>query len=316
MLIVKTPLRISLFGGGTDFPAYYEKHGGCVITAAINKYTYVILKSRQDRRVRVSCSHIQTVSHTHNLKHDLIRESMKLVGIDKSLEVYTIGDVPAGTGLASSSSITVGLLKALHTYKGEEVSAIQLAEEACKVEREILKRPIGVQDQYITALGGFRFLWFSSRGVDLGGKVTGSGLDDWMMLFFTGTTRKAEDVLGEQERKVVKNTEMLGKIQEITSTARGRLLRGDYMALGELLDKSWKMKKSLSSGVTNEKIDGFYKTAIKAGAVGGKITGAGGGGFLLTFSSPERKDAIRKALKLRELPFSFEPSGSRVIYSD
>ena len=314
MLIVQTPLRISLFGGGTDFPSYYEEHGGCVLTTAINKYTYVILKSRQDKRVRVSCTHIQTVSHIHNLRHDLIREAMKLVGVDRGIEIYTIGDVPAGTGLGSSSSITVGLLKALHTYKEEEVSSLQIAEEACKIEREILGRPIGVQDHYITALGGFRFLWFSSTGIELGAKIVGSGLDDWMMLFFTGIVRKAEDVLAEQERRVVRNTALLDKIQGLTYMARGRLLEGDYSVMGELLDRYWRIKKGLSSGVTNEKLDGFYKTAMKAGALGGKITGAGGGGFLLTLSQPDKKDAIRKALKLRELPFAFDPCGTRVVY--
>jgi len=316
MLITRTPLRVSLFGGGTDFPAYYEKNGGCVLTTAINKYVYVIIKPRIDNKVRVSCTHIQTVRHTKDLKHELIREAMSLTGMPNGVEITTIGDIPAGMGLGSSSSIIVGLLKAMHIYCHNEVSDDIIAREACMIERDILHKPIGVQDQYIASYGGLRFIQFSNSGVSVSPDISNHrrALQDRFMLFSTGVTRKSSDVLTEQEHEIAKNRPILDEMRDLASFAFEKVSRASYDAVGHLLDRSWILKRKLASNITNPKIDRLYHKAMKAGALGGKVAGAGGGGFLLIYSPPEKKDAIRKALReLRELPFAFEPEGTKVI---
>lgn len=318
MLITQTPLRVSLFGGTTDFPAYFTKDGGCVLGSAIDKYIYVALNPRIDRRIRVSCTHIQTVSHLRNLRHDLVREAMKLTGIDHGLDIYTMGDIPAGTGLGSSSSVTVGLLKAMHVYTNNDVSAQTLAEEACHIELEVLKKPIGVQDQYLAAVGGFRFFTFDAEGVKFSqnNSRVANELNDRIMLFFTGVTRKSEDILREQDSKTKQNTPFLNEIKSLAYRAVKEIDDGNYDTMGTLLHQSWVLKQKLASGIANKRVGDLYEKALKAGALGGKIAGAGGGGFLLIYSPPENKKAVRGVLReLREVPFRFDPLGSRVIYS-
>lgn len=316
MLIVQTPLRISLFGGGTDFPHYYDKYGGCALTTAIDKYIRVVIDPRIDGKTRISCTHIQKVNHVHNIKHNIIRETIKLSGMPMGTDILAVGDVPQGTGLGSSSTLAVGLLKAMRVYTNNDATPETIAREACTVERDILGSPIGVQDQYIASYGGFRFMEFGKSGVGVGESIPDTrDLNDRLMLFYTGVSREASSILSEQVTKY--NDIFLNDIKEIAYMAKEELDKKNYDAIGSLLNESWEVKKKLASRITNDKIDESYQLAIDAGALGGKIAGAGGGGFLLVYSTLERKEAVRKALgKLRELPFRFEPSGSKVIFND
>ncbi|MFA5036110.1 MAG: hypothetical protein WC479_02945 [Candidatus Izemoplasmatales bacterium] len=239
---------------------------------------------------------------------------MKITKMPRGVEIYTMGDISAGTGLGSSSSVTVGLLKAMHEYVGNSVSQEQIAKEACEIEINILKKPIGVQDQYIASYGGFRFFDFKNETVSP--CFDGRKLNERLLMFFTGTVRKAESILTEQNNSIERNTETLGGISDIAHDALRRFSCGDYDGLGHLLYVSWNLKKKFASNISNDKIDYMYNLALKAGALGGKITGAGGGGYLLVYSPPEKRDSVRKALrKYRELPFNFEPDGSKVIFN-
>ena len=304
MIITQTPLRVSFFGGGTDFPDFYNKYGGCVLSTAINKYVYVIVKPRFDNNIRVTYTKAELVKNVNDVKHDIVRECLKHVKINGGIEVITIGDVPAGTGLGSSSAVTVGLLKALHAYKGEETNAKQLAEEACHIEIDILKKPIGVQDQYASAFGGFRFYSFEKGKVG-GFKVPPEDLQEHLLLLYTGITRESSSILKVQKKNVPKNIKILEQMKELASMAIG------YWNFGELLDKNWELKKQLGP-ISTPRIDRMYEVAKKAGATGGKILGAGGGGFLLLYC-PYGKDVIRKSISAIELPFEFEPNGSKVM---
>ena len=302
MIITQTPLRCSFFGGGTDFPNFYEKHGGCVLTTAINKYVYVIVKPRFDDQIRVTYRKAELVDNVNDIKHDIVRECLKHVGITKGIEVITIGDVPAGTGLGSSSAVTVGVLRALHTYKGETMLADWLAEEACYIEREVLGKTIGIQDQYISAYGGFRFFGFDNEGVTTK-KVDYGDLFDHLLMFYTGVTREADKILKVQSKNVSKNIKVLQEMKKFTHKK----------VTGELLNKSWELKKTLGP-ISNPKLDKLYTKALKAGAIGGKILGAGGGGFLLVYTNDKEK--VRKAMKLTEIPIESEPDGSKVIFNN
>ena len=320
MIIIRTPLRISLFGGGTDFPDYFREEGGSVLSSAIDKYVYVIVKSRFDEKLRISYTRTENVDHVDQVEHDLIREALKKTGVSNGIEIVTIGDIPAGTGLGSSSAITVGVLQALYTFKGREVSREQLAQEACEIEIDILKRPIGCQDQYISALGGLRFLEFHKDGtvsadcVELDQEILGR-LRDHLLLFFTGTTRKAENILSEQKENIQSNLVSLGKLKTMSELARLALIRGDLSTIGSLLSESWEIKKSLASGISNSDLEMYYQSARRVGALGGKIAGAGGGGFLMLFCPPEKRANVQDALaNLRELPVQLESDGSSMIF--
>jgi D-glycero-alpha-D-manno-heptose-7-phosphate kinase len=241
---------------------------------------------------------------------------MKKTGMTKGVDIYTIGDIGAGTGLGSSSSITVGLLKAMYEYQGNSVSSKQIAEEACEIEREILGKPIGVQDQYIAAFGGFRFMNFDKSGINVSLKLDGRKLNERLLMFFTGFSHKSEEILTEQKRSVGINILNLGKLEYMARQALGYLGNEDYDAMGYLLNESWEAKKTLSSNISNPKLDEMYNLAISGGATGGKITGAGGGGYLLVYTPPEKREAVRKAMRnYRELSFNFEPDGSKVVYN-
>jgi D-glycero-alpha-D-manno-heptose-7-phosphate kinase len=308
MIIVQTPLRVSFLGGGTDFPDFYEKCGGAVLTTAINKYIYVIVKPRFDSNVRLTYTKAELKKNSNSLKHDIVRECLRHVGITHGIEVITIGDVPSGSGLGSSSAVTVGVLKALYAYIGHETSAKQLAEEACYIEREILCKPIGVQDQYIAAYGGFRMLEFTKNGV-VSRKYPIGKLFDHLLMFFTGITRDSAEILGVQSERIKKNREILKEMAGLVYKANW-YEDGNF---GQLLGENWRLKKKLA-GVSNFAIDEWYQKAMNAGATGGKILGAGGGGFLLFYSPVEKKDAIRSALSdLTEIPIAPEPDGCKVI---
>jgi D-glycero-alpha-D-manno-heptose-7-phosphate kinase len=321
MLIVQTPLRISFLGGGTDLEDFYSDHGGAVLSAAIDKYVFVIVKERFDELVYVNYSKKEIVDSVDRLEHDLVREAMKMAGVAGGLEVTTLADVPSeGTGLGSSSSITVGLLQAFYGYRGEFKTAGDLAQEACQIEIDLLGKPIGRQDQYIAAYGNMRFFQFNSHGVQIEDVSLAPEekrrLNEHLMLFYTGMTRKSDPILTEQKANIADRVAVLREMTGLAADGRRALVAGELREFGEMLHRGWRLKKHLASGITNPAIEEMYQTALDAGAVGGKITGAGAGGFLLLYCAPERKEDVRRALRgLRELPFHFEHDGTKVIFN-
>lgn len=322
MIITQTPLRISFVGGGTDLADFYTKHGGAVISSAIDKYVYVIVKERFDQMIYLNWKKKEIVDEVEKIEHELIREAMKKTGVLKGVEITTLSDIPAeGSGLGSSSSVLVGLLNALYLYQGIPVSADRLAEEACEIEIDILKKPIGKQDQYIAAFGGLRYFRFNKdRTVTVNiPKITGetlSNLSHNLLLFFTGKTRKAVDVLKKQKKNINSKIELLNKIQDQADELLDRLERGDVGYLGKALENGWELKKQLALGITDPEIDKMYQKAKKAGAKGGKIAGAGGGGFLLLFVPLHKQTSVKAALKdYRELPFTLDRDGSKAIFN-
>lgn len=321
MIITQTPLRISLLGGGTDFPNFFNKYGGCVLTTAIDKYIYCILKKRFDNLIYINYSKKEIVKQVKDIKHDLVREALKLTGVDKGIEISFLSDIPtSGSGLGSSSSVTVGLLHALYLYKGQSVTAKQLATQACQIEIDILNKPIGVQDQYIAAYGGVSFLNFSKHRVkhtklNMSDQTKGQ-LERQLLVVFTGQTRNANNVLSEQKDRTNKNTQALTSLSKIAKKGRRLLEAGNVSELGELLDQNWQLKKSLASKITNPKIDKMYSTAKKAGAIGGKISGAGNGGFLTLIVPEGKRQNVSEALKdFKQMPILFSVDGSKSIFN-
>ena len=320
MIIVQTPLRVSFFGGGTDLRSFFAVEGGCVLSSAIDKYIFITIKKRFDQLLRIGYTRTEMVESVGEVQHELIREALRKTGISRGVEVTTMGDIPsAGSGLGSSSTVTVGALHAMYTFLGEIVPAERLAREACEIEIDILGKPIGVQDQYIAAYGGLRFMEFTLAGqvlcerIDLGSDLL-RRLNESLLLFFTGVTRQADSILGEQKRNINDRMAILREMKQMAYTARDELRAGDLEAMGRLLHEGWQLKKQLASQISNGAIDEMYQTARRAGALGGKITGAGGGGFLLLYCLPERREAVRDALKpLQELPFQLEMDGTKVI---
>ncbi|HTU08037.1 MAG TPA: hypothetical protein VMG13_21000 [Trebonia sp.] len=320
MIITQTPLRLGLLGGGTDLPSYYLAHGGRVLNCAIDKYIYVIVKQRFDDEIYVNYSKKEVVSSVEDLEHELVREAMLMTGVTSGVEVTTLADIPsAGSGLGSSSAVTVGLLHALFAYRGQQVPAEELAERACTIEIERCGKPIGKQDQYITALGGIRDLRFGP-----GGQVAADELElpandrmalqQQIMLFYTGITRRADSILAEQNANVEATLPQLDLLRDLAGFAVERLRGGDVDALGPALREGWEAKRKLASGVSNERIDSAVSRALDAGASGAKLTGAGGGGFLLVICPVERQRAVRESLAgMRELPVRFDRLGSRVV---
>jgi D-glycero-alpha-D-manno-heptose-7-phosphate kinase len=321
LLIVQTPLRISFFGGGTDFPSYFRTEGGCVLSTAINKYIFVIVKRRYDEKLRISYTRTEMVTRVNEIQHELIRSSLEKTGVEKGVEIITMGDIPAGTGLGSSSTVTVGALNALYAYQNQWVPASKLAADACEIEINMLGKPIGYQDQYIAAYGGIRFIEFHRSGevsaqlVEVAPEIL-RRLNEHLLLFFTGVTRQAEDILTDQKQKIIQNGGILGRLKEMAFSARESLISGDLDAIGNLLHESWQLKKKLANGISNDLLESSYTAAKNAGALGGKVTGAGGGGFLLLFVPPEKKENVRAALsQLQEMPFQLEHDGSKVIFN-
>ena len=322
MIITQTPLRISFLGGGTDFKDYYIKEGGCVLSSAIDKYVFVIIKQRFDDQIRVSYTRTELVDHIDELQHELVRECLRKTGITRQVEINTMGDIPsAGSGLGSSSTVTVGLLNAMYTYLGTPKEPETLAREACQIEIDVLGKPIGVQDQYIAAYGGQRFIRFRTDGrievepLSLDGNQLRT-LNLNLMLFFTNVTRKAETVLTEQMHNINNRLDVLREMKRLALEGRECLRASAFDDFGLLLHQGWDLKKQMASGISNGAIDTLYDTARKAGALGGKITGAGGGGFLLLYCPWEKQDRVRAALRgLPELPFRLERDGTKVIFN-
>ncbi len=321
MVIIQTPLRISLFGGGTDFPAYYLEHGGCVLNTAIDKYIFVTIKKRFDDKLRIGYSQTEMVDSVDEIQHELIREALRHTGITHGVEITTMADIPTkGSGLGSSSTVTVGALHAMYAYKRELVLTERLAQEACVIEREILQKPSGVQDQYIAAYGGFRFMEFTTDGEIVVRPVSLSPrtvrrLNDNLLIFFTGITRQNGRILEEQETNINDRLATLEQMKQIAYTACDELQRENVDAVGELLHESWQLKKQLASQISNPQIDEMYETALQAGATGGKVSGAGGGGFLLLYVPRGQQEKVRDALKeYQELPITLGQDGSKVIF--
>jgi len=321
VLVVAVPLRISLFGGGSDFEDFYKENGGAVLSTAIDKSVYVVVKERFDDRIYINYSKKEIVDRVEDIQHDLVRCAMMLSGVDKGVEITTLSDIPSeGSGLGSSSSITVALLHALYAYRGILVTAERLADEACHIEIEMLGHPIGRQDQYIAAFGGFRFVEFGDAGIVVSDvRVPREGkwrLDDNLMLFYTGVTRSSNPILAEQKQNIPDKLLILRKMKELAYQGREFVESGRFDELGALLHQGWYWKKQLAGGISNESIDGSYQRALDAGAIGGKVIGAGGGGFLLFYCPNFKKDSVRAELKdLREMPFHFSGQGSRVIFN-
>jgi D-glycero-alpha-D-manno-heptose-7-phosphate kinase len=322
MIITQTPLRIGLLGGGTDLPGYYREHGGRVLNCAIDKYIYVIVKQRFDDAIYVNYSKKEIVSRVDDLEHELVREAMRMTGVTKGVEITTLADIPsAGSGLGSSSAVTVGLLHALFAYQGRQVSAEQLAETACVIEIERCGKPIGKQDQYIAALGGIRDIRFGPGDEVAAEEVVLSaaqrrGLQRQIMLFYTGTTRSANSILAEQNANIATTRPLLDLLRDLAGFAVDRLRGGDVDVIGPAMRESWEVKRKLASGVSNDRIDHAVSRALEAGALGAKLTGAGGGGFVLVICPVERQHAVRENLAdIKELPVKLDGLGSRVVFN-
>ncbi len=324
MIITRTPFRISFAGGGTDLPDFYRREAGAVVSTAINKYMYVIVNRRFTDAIRVSYyARTEFVDNVDDIQHPLVREALKLTGISRGIEIASIADVHAGAGLGSSGSFTVGLLNALYALKGFSKSAEELAQEACRIEIDILGEPVGKQDQYIAAYGGFRFIQFNpDESVNTEpiawSEAKKSALKQNLLMLYTGDVREARHILHEQKENISKRGVMasLIRLRDMALDLKQKL---DHDAspdiIGDVLREGWQLKKGLASGISNDRIDESYEKALKAGATGGKILGAGGGGFLLLYCPPEKRDEVRKMLgDWRELEFEFEPEGSKVIY--
>jgi D-glycero-alpha-D-manno-heptose-7-phosphate kinase len=324
MIVTKTPLRVSFVGGGSDLPVFYRRYGGAVLSTAINKFVYLTVNAKFDQRIRISYSRTEEPASVAKIKHPLVREALKMVGIEGGIEIASIADIPAkGSGLGSSSSYTVGLLLALHTYKGEFASPERLAAEACEIEIERCGDPIGRQDQYAAAFGGLNFIQFhpdDSVRVEpvVCRRETLETLQSRVMMFYTGLTRSAGTVLEHQGRAVAKAKSKQRALQRMVALAhqlRLELQKNNVEAFGEILHENWELKRSLSAGISTRLIDEWYKRARRAGATGGKLLGAGSGGFMLFYAPRDRHEAIAGALKgLRQIPIRFEPQGSKIIF--
>ncbi len=324
MIISRTPLRVSFAGGGSDLPAFYTQEPGAVVSAAINKYIYINVNKKFDHKIRASYSVTEIVDTVHELKHELIRESMQMVGLTAGVEITSISDVHSyGTGLGSSSTYTVGLLNALYAYCGRRVGAERLAAEASRIEIEICGKPIGKQDQYIAAYGGLQYIQFNPDGTVFTDPILCKPeirrtLESRLLMLYTGIMRSADSILHEQKSNTTSDKskrETLSRMTQMARDLRTCLGANDLDAFGEILDEAWRLKRSMASGISNCQIDDWYSRARQSGALGGKILGAGGGGFLLLYAHPEKHAAIKAALpELEAMPFRFEPQGSKIIY--
>jgi len=324
VIVTRTPIRVSFLGGGTDYPEHFLNHGGQTLGVAIDKYSYLSVKRMAplfDYSIRVGYSQTELVKDREEIRHPSVRECLRFLNLHGPLEIHYIGDLPARTGLGSSSSFTVGLLHALHVLKGARPSRQQLAEEAVHVERDLIRENVGVQDQYTCALGGLLHLRFGqdgridSRAVEIDDRRL-LALNEHLVLLYTGIVRHAHEVLDEQMENTRRGTATtdLGALSRLVD--RGiNLLQSNRPVrdFAELLEEAWQIKRRLSSRISNDAIDALYTTARRNGALGGKLLGAGGGGFLLLFVDPEHRAALLRALPgMPEVPFRFEAAGSRI----
>lgn len=324
MIITRTPLRISFAGGGSDLPSYYRQFGGVVLSTAINKYIYINVNPKFDSGIRIAYSKTELVSNVSEIEHPLVKASMDLLEIGGGIEITSIADIPSqGTGLGSSSSFTVGLLHALNAFKGKYVSSEQLAKDSCKIEIDICEEPIGKQDQYAAAFGGFNLIEFLKDDKVIVSPVvcksdTIREIESNLLIFYTGITRSASDLLRQQSAEIKFDESKQKKMQELvelTYILLHEIQNNNHRAFGEILHRSWMLKKSFSSIISNTFIDNCYQAALDAGATGGKILGAGSGGFLLIYAPKSVHSKVISSLSnLRKMDFAFEPLGSRIIF--
>jgi len=324
MIISKTPLRMSFVGGGSDLPVFYRKFGGAVVSTAIDKFVYVTVNKKFDDRIRVSYAKTEEARTVDKIKHPLVREAMKMLGITGGVEITSIADIPGrGSGLGSSSAFTVGLLHALHGYACRYASAEQLARESCEIEIDRCGEPIGKQDQFAAAFGGFNFIEFypdDSVSVEpiICKRETLRQLEENTLVFYTGITRSASALLKTQQQVVASEKakqKVLRSMVELAHQLKAELQKNNLDAFGEIIHENWELKRSLTAAVSSEAIDDWYTAGRKAGAIGGKLLGAGSGGFIMFYAPRERHEAITRALKtLRRMDFQFEPQGSKIIF--
>lgn len=326
MIISRTPFRISFFGGGTDYPAWYRDHGGTVLGATIDKYCYLTCRYLPPffkHRIRVVYSQIENCQMVDEIAHPAVREVLRYLQIERGVEIHHDGDLPARSGMGSSSAFTVGLLHALYALKGRMPTKRQLAAESIQIEQEMIKETVGSQDQVLAAFGGFNHVIFSQDGEISVKPVTLSGerlreLSSHLMLFYTGIERTASDIAGSYVTDVDGKRSQLRIMKGLVEESLAILNNGqDITAFGALLDEGWQAKRSLSAKVSNTYVDELYAHAISSGALGGKLLGAGGGGFMLLFVPPSRQNQVKEALKrFISVPFHFDFSGSQIIFFD
>ncbi len=324
IIITRTPVRITFCGGGTDIEEFYSKYGpGAVVNAAINKYIYIILNKPFDNKIRVGYSKTEIVDSVDQIQHPTAREALRMLGIEKGIEIVSLADIPgrtAGVGLGSSSSFIVGLLNALHAWKGELVSKEELAREAVKIEREILKEEGGKQDQYAAAYGGINLFEFGMDGTVVTSPAimteeNRDALKSHLLMLFTGTEHVSSEIHKEQKASIDEKADAYRKMAEYANRLYSNFSTGDrWKETGKLLHENWLLKKSLGGKISNSRIDELYNKAMENGAEGGKVIGAGGGGFLLFFARPELHKRITDALGLQRIDFDFDYLGSRIIY--
>ena len=324
LIVTRTPLRLSFAGGGTDLAEYYERDFGAVVSTAIDQYLYVTIKPHGrlfDEKYRLNYSETEQVDTLDSIKNDIARECLRLLSVEPPIYISTVSDVPASSGLGSSSSFAVGLLNALHAMRGERPSAGRLAEEAAHVEIDVLKRPIGKQDHYAAAFGGLNYFCFLPGGrVTLEPQLPPNGhldkLFDHVLMFSTGIWRDAGEILSEQKRNTGLNLEHLTAMRTQAQQLRGAIQNGFRPEeFGAVMDAGWQLKRQLATGISNERIDTWYQRALESGAWGGKLAGAGGGGFLAFIAPPKRHDDVRRALSdLKDVRVSYESQGSRLLF--
>jgi D-glycero-alpha-D-manno-heptose-7-phosphate kinase len=323
MIISRTPLRVSFVGGGSDIEDFYRHEPGAVVSTALRKYIYITVNRKFDSQIRASYSVTEMVDSVNEVRHELIRECLKMRRIDGAIEITSVSDIPSqGTGLGSSSSYTVGLLKALYAYGSQHVGAERLAREACEIEIDRCGKPIGKQDQYIAAYGGLQYIEFNCDGTVfvepiLCSPSTRQRLESNLLLLYTGVTRSANPILSEQTKNLASShyREALRTAVRLAANLRDALRANDLCSFGEILHEGWIVKRTMAEGTTNRQIDHWYEVARANGAVGGKITGAGGGGFLLLYAPQDLHPRICQALpELRPIPVRFEPQGARIVF--
>jgi len=323
MIISRTPLRMSFVGGGSDISSFYRRYGGAVLSTAIDKYVYVSINRKFDGGIRLAYSKTEEVNSLDQIEHRLVKATFEMLDLKGGVEITTTADIPSrGTGLGSSSSFTVGLIQAASAYQGRYMSAQEMSERSCEVEIERCGEPIGKQDQYAAAYGGFNLIEFNTDDTVKVSPVimpteTKQRVQDGVITFYTGVTRSASHILKEQTAVSGSSTakqDALRRMVELAYVARDEMANGNVTSFGEILHENWMLKRSLTADISNTAIDGWYDAAINAGALGGKLLGAGAGGFMMFYADPERHQAIARAIGLRQVDFKFEPMGSRILF--
>ncbi len=320
MIISKTPVRISFAGGSTDIIDYYQKEYGAVTSTTINKYVFITVNKNFGNKIRISYPKTEIVDNVEEIQHPIFRETLKMMNIDGGIEITSTGDIPGGTGLGSSSTFTVGLLNALYAFKGKYVDAETLAREACKVEIDILKKPIGKQDQYASAYGGLNHMRFNADETVLVEPIaltreTKEKLDKNLLLFYVGEKRKSYSILNELKKNIEDYRIYLDVLRNLAEKVAYALKRNDLSSFGKLLHEGWIYKKKIQT--SNENTDRYYEKAMKAGAMGGKVPGAlnaKGGGFLILYCEEKYQQRVRETLGLKEIGFHLEQEGGKIIY--